>query len=213
MIRSGSSSGQCCVSRGMCAASQGLQEPRASPSHNENVGKLQWTISFGCSQTEREEAQAQMVVWEPHVHGQQDHPGAIAEPHHESDAWKYGHKEALAGTDKFRMAVYSTVCADASGRGGHRQHLRVAVRGGVQELQRVGAAEKLTVGDGTTCTSRRKQLNSRRPLVDETILGLSLFGPPLSWEDCEISRKQIHKCLSRQDLRCIKECVREPARL
>ena len=105
--------------------------------------------------------------------GQPDHPGAIAEPHHESDAWEYGHKEALAGTDKFRMVVYSTVCADASGRGGHRRHLRVAVRGGVQELQRVGAAEKLTVGDGTTCTSRRKQLNSRRPLVDETILGLS----------------------------------------
>ena len=68
MIRSGSSSGQCCVSRGMCAASQGLQEPRASPLHDENVGKFQWTISFGCTQTEREEAQAQMVVWEPHVH-------------------------------------------------------------------------------------------------------------------------------------------------
>ena len=125
--------------------------------------------------------------------GQQDHRGAIAEPRHESDAWEYGHKEALAVTDKFRMAVYSTVCADASGRGGHRRHLRVAVRGGVQELQRVGAAEKLTVGDGTTCTLKRKQLNSRRPFVDETILGLSLFGPPLSWEDCEILRKQIHR--------------------
>ena len=144
--------------------------------------------------------------------GQQDHRGAIAEPHHESDAWEYGHKEALAGIDKFRMAVYSTVCADASGRGGHRQHLHVAVRG-VQELQRVGAAEKLTVGDGTTCTSKRKHVNNRHPFVDETILGLSKFGPPLSWRDCEILRKQIHRCLSRQDLRCIKECVREPARL
>ena len=73
--------------------------------------------------------------------GQQDHPGAVAELQHERDVWEYGHKEALAVTDKFRMAVHSTVCADASGRGGHRQHLRVAVRGGVQELQRVGAAK------------------------------------------------------------------------
>ena len=105
--------------------------------------------------------------------GQQDHPGAIAEPHHKSDAWEYGYKEALAVTDKFRMAVHSKVCADASGRGGHRRHLRVAMRGGVQELQRVGAAEKLTVGDGTPCTLKRKHVNNRHPLVDETILGLS----------------------------------------
>ena len=78
--------------------------------------------------------------------GQQDHPGAVAELQHERDVWEYGHKEALAGTDKSRMAVYSAVCVDASGRGGHRRQLRVAVRGGVQELQRVGAARKAQRG-------------------------------------------------------------------
>ena len=39
---------------------------------------------------------------------QPDHPGANAEPH----------KEALAGTDKFRTAVRSAVSADVSRRGG-----------------------------------------------------------------------------------------------
>ena len=68
--------------------------------------------------------------------GHSDQPGAIAEPYHERDVWEYGHKEALAGTDKSRMAVYSAVCVDASGRGGHRRQLRVAARRGVQELQR-----------------------------------------------------------------------------
>ena len=112
--------------------------------------------------------------------GQPDHPGAIAEARDESDVWEYGHKEALAGTDKSRTAVRSAVCADASRRRGHRRPLRFAARGRVREFKRASPAEKLDVDDGTKCASKRKQLNNRRPFIDETILDLCKFEPPLN---------------------------------
>ena len=54
-------------------------------------------------------------------------------------------------------------------------------------------------------TSKRKQVNNRRPLVDETML--DKFGPLVRGGDCEIVAQQMHRCMSQQYIRCMGEHV------
>ena len=149
--------------------------------HEENVAHNPptWTtvLSVSHQPDRKDETEVQMVVWEPTrvQFGQPDRLGAIAEPYHERDVW----------------AMYSAVCADAI----TTWWSQTAMRGGVQELQRVGGRR----------TSKRKQVNNRRPLVDETML--DKFGPLVRGGDCEIVAQQMHRCLSQQYIRCMGQYV------
>ena len=133
--------------------------------------KFQWTISFGCTQTEREETQAQMVVWEPYVCNSDDKIILV---------------QSLSLTTRVNYGdVQCGVCR------------RIKTWWSQTETARRSARRS---SRNATCrhhrNPKRKHVNYRRPLVDETMLGLS-----------NLDRLCVEENVRSQHNRCTDACL------